>query len=298
MPVRPDRAAELSRAGFDVATTLKDAGGFNPRRSIVATDTSRHVEDVLALLPFGDVLVEKPVAPSARGIASLAAAATKNGRAVYVALPFRFDAGLRGLAEACDRIGTLVSVRIECESWLPDWRPQRDYRESYSARADEGGVLRDLAHELDYAVRLFGRPQTVFCGMSNQRLLGIDAEESADLWWESPACVPVSIHLDYVSPVSRRMTRVVGREGTVVWNALDGSVTRTAADGSVEAQSFPVDRDATMARMLSAFLAEDASDRAWLATLDEGGFIAALTDAARRSAESGRQETIPDWRRE
>ncbi len=37
------------------------------------------------------------------------------------------------------------------QSWLPDWRPDRDYRESYSARLDEGGVLRDLVHEIDYA---------------------------------------------------------------------------------------------------------------------------------------------------
>jgi len=294
MPVRPARATELERNGFAVARSLKEAAALGPTCSIVATDTSRHIEDAISLLPFGDVLVEKPLASSARGIASLATAADRNESAVYVAFPFRFDEGLRELARSCGEIGTLVSVRIECESWLPDWRPHRDYRESYSARADEGGVLRDLAHELDYAVRLFGRPREVFCGIARQGILGIEAEESADLWWEARDCVPVSIHLDYVSPVSRRTVRVVGEKESVTWNAIEGTLTRTAENGSRTVE-FPVDRDATVARLLAAFLSDEPAERAWLATLDDGGFIAALTDAARKSAESRRVEPVPDW---
>jgi predicted dehydrogenase len=298
MPIRPERVAELSAKGFDVARSLKEATGFQPKSSIVATDTSRHIKDAIALLPFGDVLVEKPLAPTAGGIASLASAADKSKCAVYVAFPFRFDEGFRALARACGQIGRLVSVRIECESYLPNWRPQRDYRESYSARAAEGGVLRDLAHELDYAVRLFGRPGSVFCGVADRGILGIEAEESADLWWEGRDCVPVSLHLDYLSPVSRRMVRVVGKEGAVAWDALEGTVTRIQPDTEAKIEKFPVDRDATMSRLLGAFLSDNAAERGWLATLDEGAFVAALTDAAHKSAQSHQLEPILDWREE
>ena len=294
-PVRAERGDELSRAGFDVAKSVEDARRFGPRCSIVATDTSRHVEDAIALLSFGDVLVEKPLAPRAKRISALASAAAERKRAVYVAFPFRFDSGLRALSRACAELGPLVSARIECESYLPDWRPERDYRESYSARADEGGVLRDLAHELDYAVRLFGRPDAVFCGVANRRILGIEAEESADLWWLAHDYVPVSIHLDYLSTLPRRMVRVVGKKETITWNALEGTLTRTNPSGQEEVR-FPNDRNDTMAKMLEAFLSDDVSEREWLATLDEGAFVAALTDAAKRSAESGRVEPIRDWR--
>jgi predicted dehydrogenase len=298
LPVRPERAEELSRSGYDVVRSLKELSGLEPKSSIVATDTARHVEDAIALLAFGDVLVEKPVAPIARGIASLASAASASQRAVFVAFPFRFDPGFRALAAHCARIGRLLSVRIECESYLPNWRPQRDYRDSYSARAAEGGVLRDLAHELDYAVRLFGRPDGVFCGVANRSILGIEAEESADLWWEGRDCVPVSVHLDYLSPISRRVVRVVGTLGTVTWDVIEGTVTLTRPGNAATVERFPADRDATMARMLRAFLSDDVSEREWLATLDEGGFIAALTDAARRSAASRQIEPIGDWRAE
>jgi predicted dehydrogenase len=296
LPVRPERGEELSRDGLDVALSPQDAGRYHPRCSVVATDTSRHMDDAIALLPFGDVLVEKPLAPSIDGIASLASAAAASKREVYVAFPFRFDRGFRELSAACAQLGRLVSVRIECESYLPDWRPGRDYRDSYSARAEEGGVLRDLAHELDYAVRLFGRPAAVFCGFADRRILGIEAEESADLWWLARDCVPVSVHLDYLSTVSRRMVRVVGQNGAVAWNAIEGTITRSTGAGQDAVEHFAVDRNETMARMLGAFLSGDASEREWLATLDEGAFVTALTDAARRSAESRRLEPVQDWR--
>jgi len=41
--------------------------------------------------------------------------------------------------------------------YLPTWRPQDDYRKSYSALKNEGGgVLRDLSHEIDMGIYLFG----------------------------------------------------------------------------------------------------------------------------------------------
>src|SRR2546421_323520 len=51
----------------------------------------------------------------------------------------------------------IVSAEVRTASWLPGWRPGRDYRATYSAsRALGGGVLRDMSHELDYPSWLFG----------------------------------------------------------------------------------------------------------------------------------------------
>ena len=81
------------------------------------------------------------------------------------------------------------AVRVECQSWLPYWRPERDYRESYSARADEGGVLRDLVHELDYAIWAFGgpvgrRPRSVRAVRAT-RCSASRPRRAADLLWTS-----------------------------------------------------------------------------------------------------------------
>jgi predicted dehydrogenase len=83
---------------------------------------------------------------------------------------------------------------------FPEWRPARDYRESYSASSEQGGVLRDLIHEIDYAVWLYGKPVAIIAQLSNSGRLGIAAEESADLLWRTPCGATVSIRL----PGSRR----------------------------------------------------------------------------------------------
>ena len=105
------------------------------------------------------------------------------------------------------QIGAVHAVRVECQSYLPDWRPGSDYRESYSARADEGGVLRDLIHEIDYATWLFGWPVAVTARYGNTGRLGIAAEEWAELAWEAPADVEVSMRLDYLTRPPRRVMR-------------------------------------------------------------------------------------------
>lgn len=48
-------------------------------------------------------------------------------------------------------------VNAICGQYLPSWRLDQDYRQSYSADVNQGGgVLRDLSHELDYLKWLFG----------------------------------------------------------------------------------------------------------------------------------------------
>ena len=53
-------------------------------------------------------------------------------------------------------------VKIYCGQYLPEWRPESDYRKSYSSFPDKGGgVDLDLTHEIDYMIWLFGSPQKI-----------------------------------------------------------------------------------------------------------------------------------------
>src|SRR5947209_4960132 len=55
------------------------------------------------------------------------------------------------------KAGRVSAVRLWFGSWLPDWRPNVDYRTTYSARANlGGGVLLDAIHELDLCLWLLG----------------------------------------------------------------------------------------------------------------------------------------------
>src|SRR6185503_7423204 len=112
----------------------------------VATDTGRHVADAIEALATCPVLVEKPLAADAPSARAIAARAAETGHRVHVACCLRFNPGLAWLRERLPNIGDVRLVDVECLSWLPDWRPGRDPRQGYAARAAEGGVLRDQTH--------------------------------------------------------------------------------------------------------------------------------------------------------
>lgn len=296
IPVRPGRPAQLESMNIRALSAVDALASYPSVRSVVATDTVRHLDDARELLHFGDVLVEKPLAPSTDGVAELARSAARHQRRVVVGFCLRHHRGLQRFRSLLPEIGRIHSVRIECQSFLPAWRPDRDYRQSYSARRLEGGVLRDLAHELDYAVWLFGRPTDVCCVLSNSGRLGIDAEESADLVWRAPQGVVVSTRLDYITRVVRRRMTACGEHGTLEWDAGGGTVVLTRPDRSAEVSRVRSDHDDMLASQAAEFLQlSGGADAPCSCTLEEAAFIVALTDAAYASAAGRCWHPVEDW---
>jgi predicted dehydrogenase len=295
VPIRPARVRELVDDGFRAVSGPADIP--SGAATIVATDTARHIPDALRALTIGPVLVEKPLAPTASGLFAVAAAVEATGHALHVAFCFRFDPGLQRLRDGLRGLGTLHTARVECQSFLPDWQPGADHRRGYSARAGEGGVLRDLAHELDYAVWLFGRPTRVFAILGSGAALEIESDATADLLWRCPNGPVVSVRLDYVTRQPRRMLRVTGSDGEAEWDVLAQTVTLRRHGRASEVHECRSSRDEVLARQTAAFLrSADGGDPGPLATLDEAAFIVALSDAARRSSTTGSAESIADWR--
>ena len=162
VPLRCSRAGELNELGQETAASLAEAAANGATSCVIASETGRHLEDGILALDCGlDLLVEKPLAPTALESSKLLEHAKSTGRNLYVGCVMRFSESLRTFRDHLPEVGQLHSVRIECQSYLPDWRPQRSYLESYAARANEGGVLLDLIHEIDYAGWIFGWPQSV-----------------------------------------------------------------------------------------------------------------------------------------
>lgn len=293
-PVRPDRTEEWRARGFDVVISRADLERYAPRLAIVATDTARHVSDAIELLQFGcDVLVEKPVSVDAAAADRLAQVIRDTGRRVFVGYCLRFDPGLLEFRRWLPRLGRLHAVRAASQSFLPDWRPQRDHRTGYAARPGEGGVLRDLSHEIDYTLWLFGRPAAVYAAFQNTGTLGIAVEEGADLAWQTPDGVAVSMRLDYLTRKPRRCLEAIGREGELAWDAVAGTVTLTLAGATSEQVATGGDRDAMFVHQAEAFLRAAAGGNAGaLCTFDEARATVRVCDAAQRSAATGCSEAV------
>ena len=292
VPCRHSRLASLSEAGYTTAASVGAAALRGARFCIIASDTGRHVEDGTEALRHGlHVLVEKPIAPTADQATTLVRAATAAGRRLYVGCALRFSESLNVFRARLSEIGPVHDVRIEAQSYLPAWRPGRELRQCYSARAEEGGVLRDLIHEIDYAGWLFGWPASIWARLRNHDQLGIDAEEAADLVWQAPSGPTVSIRLDYLSQPPRRRMRASGVNGTLEWDGIGGCVTRNFPNGQVDTARSSETRDEMVVAQAIAFRAacEGSADER-LATASDGLRALAVCDAAREASISGREQ--------
>ncbi|NUR15067.1 MAG: Gfo/Idh/MocA family oxidoreductase [Dermatophilaceae bacterium] len=270
---------------------------------VVATDTSRHVVDALEALDGGaeKVLLEKPVAPRAEDAAALTAHLRHT--LVWVAAPLRAHEGFRHLRRLVRHLDVPASAHVWSQSWLPDWRPDRDYRESYSARADEGGVLRDLVHEIDYAGVLFGAPTLLGATVETSGPLDIEADQAATLLWSTDRSFTVTSRLDYTTRPTSRGVVVRSPGGTLEWDVVRASVRHETADGESTEQVFDLDldRDIVMGTQARAALdllptapADQRIARGAPATLAEGIAAVRLCDAARAGGVTGPAPSTPE----
>jgi len=293
VPLRKSRSAELVSQGFVAVGSIAEARAEGATACIIATDTNRHVSDAIEAMKSGmDILVEKPLATDAAEARRLQDAVPALGRRGFVGCVLRFSESLNSFRSLLPLIGAVHSVRVECQSYLPEWRPDRPYKESYSARASEGGVLRDLIHEIDYTCWMFGWPEHVQADLDDGFRLGISSEAQAHLTWRTPAGAHVSVCLDYLTRPARRRVYAFGETGTLEWDGVQQRITRHPFSGQPEVHTSTQDRDAMLQAQDGAFIRSGITADERLATLEDGVRALAICDAARIAAAVARREVV------
>ena len=294
IPRRPERVSEWTQQGFLATASLKGAREMGASLCVVATETADHLEDGRMALDLGfDVLMEKPMTPDSSTSETLMSHAQAKGRRLYVGCVMRFGEGLRRFRDALNEIGRLHSVRIEAQSYLPDWRPQRSYLETYSSQAIGGGVLLDLIHEVDYAGWMFGWPTAVRGRLKNTGRLGISAEEIVGIDWETPNGCMVSICLDYLSKPAHRFMRACGEDGTVELDGISGTVWIKIDGAQVQEITSKQTRNETFLAQAHAFVKTVQGEKvSSLASAKDGVMALAVCDAARKASETRREEVV------
>jgi len=294
---RASRLSELSKQGFETARDLEQATEMGATLGLIATETDRHLEDSVAAMEQGlNLLIEKPLTISGHEAEKLRSKASELKRSVYVACVLRFSQSLNVFKEMLPELETIHSVRIEGQSYLPEWQPGRDYRDSFRARKEGGGVLLDLIHEIDYAGWIFGWPESIQAKMTNTGRLGIEAEETAHLMWQSPSGCIVSLTIDFLTRPTRRRMSAFGNKGTLTWDGITGTVVWERPNGESTAIEQSTLRDQMFVDQAKAFV--DAAsgtldDR--LTTADDGARALAVCDAARTASREG-MDTRVDYR--
>ncbi|ADL33179.1 oxidoreductase GFO/IDH/MOCA family [Butyrivibrio proteoclasticus B316] len=193
--------------------------------------------------------IEKPVV-SLGQISNARKFEPKIDSVYYVACPLRYNAVINYIKDNID-LNDVISVRSISSSYLPDWRPGQDYRDTYSAHRDlGGGVSIDLIHEWDYLSYLFGFPNSVKSMIGRVSDLEIDSDDYAIYIAQYDKMV-AELHLDYFGRNTIREIQLFTREDTIIGDIVGNSI-RFLKEG--REISFDENRDDYQKRELMHFL--------------------------------------------
>ena len=166
--------------------------------------------------------IEKPLT-SVRKIKEVKGLALKENNLYYVACPLRYTNVIQYLKDFVSE-HQITGVRCISSSYLPEWRPGTDYRNTYSAHKDlGGGVSIDLIHEWDYLKYLFGTPESVVYKCGKKSNLEMDCEDTALYIAEYPDKF-VELHLDYFGRKTIREIMLFTQDDTVVGDLVQSTV--------------------------------------------------------------------------
>lgn len=156
--------------------------------AIICNPTSLHTATAREYVAAGiPVLIEKPLSPSLAEAELFARDAA--GQVAGMAYCLRYHPAYALARDWIDqgRLGRFELAHLWFQSYLPDWHPWEDYRQSYAARADlGGGVLPTLDHEIDFAIWCFGLPNRTTGVSYRTGTLEAEVDDAAELTLEYP----------------------------------------------------------------------------------------------------------------
>lgn len=185
--------------------------------AIVCNPTSLHVPTARQYIAAGvPTLIEKPLSADLSA-ERFVVDADASGVPVGMAYCMRYHPAYALAREYIrqGRLGRIQSVKAWFESYLPDWHPWEDFRQSYAARADlGGGVLPTLDHELDFINWCCGLPASSSTTTSRSGKLDIHVDDTAQVVMCYPGYT-AEIKLGFAEPNRRRGFEFIGAEAVL-----------------------------------------------------------------------------------
>ena len=179
---------------------------INPNYIIIASNTNehyRHLKFIVNNFNHKIILVEKPLFHKNFNLK------IKKNK-VFIGYNLRMHPIIQFIKKHIYN-ELIFSVDVLCESFLPDWRKNRNYTDTYSAKNNlGGGVIMDLSHELDYLQWLFGSIIPKFSKVSKISNLKITSDDYFVLYGINNKKTHFNLSLNYFSKISSRLISIKG----------------------------------------------------------------------------------------
>jgi predicted dehydrogenase len=225
---QPAKAAQYGVPGYaQFEEALADPG---IDAVYIATPVALHEPQLVAALAAGKhVLCEKPVGMSVEQAARMAEAAAGSGRVCGVAYYRRLYPKIMEAKRlmAAGAIGKPVLAELNCHSWF---KPDDGHRAwLVEPELAGGGPSFDIAsHRIDLLSYWFGKPLRA-AGLRSNAVHTYGVEDNATIVADYAGGVRGVVDVRWHSRVERDQCRIVGTEGALELDPLNGPLLRTPA---------------------------------------------------------------------
>ena len=279
-----------------VTDSLEIAVQSGIQAAIISSPSTEHIQQAVQLVKAGvHILIEKPLSNNLSGVSGLVNLIEENQLIGLIGYVLRYDPTARTFAKYIENkvCGKILHVQVSCGSYLPDWRPEQDYKESVSALyAMGGGVLLELSHELDYIRWFFKDQKSVQAYLYHSGTLGIEVEDSADIIFIGEEGYPIALHLDFNRRFPERICRVQGENGQLEWDAIQRKVVWRSMEGEEVVHGVQSEGDQIYKEQLLHFLACIESDEKPVVTVKDGAAVMKMVEAIRQADRSANKKDI------
>jgi len=190
---------------FKTINKLSDVKKLDPFYIVIASVTSlhfKHLKYIEKNFSNKKILIEKPIFEKYKKLK------IKKNK-VFVGYNLRFNRAINFVKNFIVN-KKVIDIKILCNSYLPNWRKNINYKKSSSAsKSLGGGVILDLSHELDYARYLFGDILVKFIVKGKFSNLSINTEDLLKLYGKIGKA-NLSIDLNYYSKIEKRTLTIDG----------------------------------------------------------------------------------------
>lgn len=207
-------------SGFNIIKKLQEIKNLDIDYFVIASPTSIHLKYLNFLeknFKNKKILVEKPIFHK-----HIKKNFIKNK--IYVGYNLRFN-NLLNFIKQFIKNKQIIDIKINCNSYLPEWRPKKNYIKTSSAsKMLGGGVTLELSHEIDYVRWIFGDFKIKFVNIGKYSNLKINTEDHLKLFGKVNNA-NLSIDLNYYSRISTRALFVDGYNFSLFADLINGNLT-------------------------------------------------------------------------
>jgi len=223
--LRTHEGSAQSVEGVQEVSDESEIDEIKPDVAFITNPTFLHIPTALSCAERGmHLFIEKPLSHTEESVDELVQLCEKDKLSCYTAYCLRFHPVIEKMQSLLEG-KQVYHFRVVCSSYLPQWRPNQNAKDNYSAKSSMGGgVVLDLSHEIDYVRYLFGKVQNVQSRSGRIADLTVDSEEYADILLEFESGVCGNLHLNFLSLHTERTIHVDFKDGYLTGDLINHSL--------------------------------------------------------------------------